>query len=352
MKTRFLLMLMLAACAASSSTRAQGNVTIYGVIDAGVSYGTDVVGRSKFLVSDGILIGNRLGFRGSEDLGGGTSAIFTLESALNLYTGNGTFWQRQSFVGLSDSKLGTLTFGRQYEFTWDFVTVYTLGSRVGAYAFRPGDYDRLAGTLRINNSIKYVSPTIGGLKVGALVSAAEDGSAGNFKAHALGVSYENGPFSAAAAYNNVRNLALSPLPQLGTSLGPGFPATLSQDRVRDFNAAASYTISGWASRVVFSDTAISSAGQDARIRSYEFNEVALLTPFVSVSAGFTQTRLDPVKWNKVAGVVNYILSKRTNIYASATHVAASAGVKQSLLTVPQSPNERQTILRVGVMTLF
>ena len=82
MNTRFVLMLMLIASAASFSTRAQGNTTIYGVIDAGVSYGTDVVGQSKFLVSDGILIGNRPGFRGSEDLGGGTSAIFTLEARL------------------------------------------------------------------------------------------------------------------------------------------------------------------------------------------------------------------------------------------------------------------------------
>ena len=340
------------ACCAAQSAPAQSNVTIYGILDAGVSYGTEVVNRSKFLVSDGIIIGNRLGFRGSEDLGGGSSAIFTLEAATSLYTGTASFFQRQAFVGLRDTKWGTLTFGRQYEFTWDFVTVFTLGSRIGAYAFRPGDYDRLAGTLRINNSIKYVSAPIGGLKVGALVSAAEDGSAGSVHAEALGVSYENGPFAAAAAYNKVRDLALSPLAQLGTSLGPGFPATLTQDRVRDFNAAASYAINDWASRVVFSDTVISAGGRDARIRSYEFNEVALLTPFVSVSAGITQTRLSPVKWNKGGAVVNYILSKRTNVYASVTHATASEGVKQTFITVPASPNERQTVFRVGVMTFF
>ena len=157
---------------------------------------------------------------------------------------------------------------------------------------------------------------------------------------------------AAAAYNNVRDVPLAPVAQIGTTLGSGLPAILAQDRVRSFNAAASYTINGWASCVVFSDTAISAGGNQERMRSYEFNEVALLTPFVSVSAGLTQTRLAPVKWNKVGAVVNYILSKRTNLYASVVRATASDGVKQVLITVPASPNEKQTMLRVGVETFL
>src|SRR5438067_2141568 len=231
MKPRYTLMLI--ACAAAQSSQAQSNVTIYGVLDAGVSYFSNVVGRSKLNASDGINIGNRLGFRGSEDLGGGLRAVFALESGLGLYTGTGAFWQRQAYVGLSDAKWGTLTLGRQYEFTWDFATIFTIGSRVGAYAFHPGDYDRLAGTLRLNNSVKYVSNPIGGFKLGALVAAAEDGSPGNMKAQALGLSYAGGPFAAVVAYNRTRNLPLAPAAQIGTSLGAGFPNAIAQDNVRN-----------------------------------------------------------------------------------------------------------------------
>ena len=73
-------------------------------------------------MDSGYLQSSRFGFRGSEDLGGGLRAIFTLESGYNIDNGansSAIFFNRQSFVGLSSSNLGTLTLGRQYTPIYD-----------------------------------------------------------------------------------------------------------------------------------------------------------------------------------------------------------------------------------------
>jgi len=94
-----------AALAASSSAvfaQTSGTqVTLYGVVDANVQVldGASTVTR----VQSGGLQGSRFGLRGTEDLGGGLRAFFTLESGINLdegTNGQGAFWGRQAFVGL------------------------------------------------------------------------------------------------------------------------------------------------------------------------------------------------------------------------------------------------------------
>src|ERR1700744_2506519 len=108
----------------SLSAHAQSSVTLYGLIDAGISYvnnaraGTSHDNLVKY--DDGVASGSRWGLRGTEDLGGGLKAIFVLESGFN--SGNGTLGQggalfgRQAFVGLARDGVGSVTFGRQYSF--------------------------------------------------------------------------------------------------------------------------------------------------------------------------------------------------------------------------------------------
>src|ERR1700710_1413700 len=65
---------------------AQTSVTLYGVIDTGVgSVKTSAGGRWGFI--DSTLQGTRWGMKGTEDLGGGLSAIFDLESGFDIGTG-------------------------------------------------------------------------------------------------------------------------------------------------------------------------------------------------------------------------------------------------------------------------
>ncbi|MDR8963595.1 Outer membrane porin protein [Burkholderia multivorans] len=114
--------------ATAGVAHAQSSVTLYGVIDAGISYvnhSKNATGGSSklFKYDDGVAQGSRWGLRGTEDLGGGLKAIFVLENGFN--SGNGTLGQggaifgRQAYVGLSQSQYGTLTFGRQYSFSTD-----------------------------------------------------------------------------------------------------------------------------------------------------------------------------------------------------------------------------------------
>ncbi len=81
MKTKFLAG-VIAACFAMPAM-AQSSVTIYGIADAGIMK----VKNENLKVVSGIADGSRLGFRGTEDLGGGYRAIFNLEARIELDTG-------------------------------------------------------------------------------------------------------------------------------------------------------------------------------------------------------------------------------------------------------------------------
>jgi len=87
------------------------SVTLYGIADASLVRTNNVGGSGRTGLDSGYLQSSRFGFRGSEDLGGGLRAIFTLESGYNIDNGansSAIFFNRQSFVGLSSSNLGTL----------------------------------------------------------------------------------------------------------------------------------------------------------------------------------------------------------------------------------------------------
>lgn len=85
MKTKLLAGLV-ASCFAAP-VLAQSNITIYGIMDAGIHVSSNGEGTKTKLVS-GIADGSRLGFKGTEDLGGGYKAIFNIESRIELDTGS------------------------------------------------------------------------------------------------------------------------------------------------------------------------------------------------------------------------------------------------------------------------
>ncbi|CAE6959183.1 porin [Paraburkholderia domus] len=119
----------LAACAASSQVMAQSSVTLYGLIDTSIRYTTSNPttpgSHSKISLGEGAFNGPRWGLSGTEDLGGGNSAIFRLESGFNIVNGKidqqGQLFGRQAYVGLSNTTFGTLKFGRQYGALYSFV---------------------------------------------------------------------------------------------------------------------------------------------------------------------------------------------------------------------------------------
>ena len=211
-----------AATLAASGAFAQSSVSLYGRFDTALqvqnnqatgapisSVNTGSPSRTK--IDSGAISGSRFGFRGSEDLGGGTAAIFTLEGGFNPGTGRsgqgGALFGRQAFVG-AKSGWGQVTLGRQYSTMFDhFGTFDAFGiSNADNTAFY-ASYD--AGGLRVNNSIRY---GYSGGGIDASLMYGTGGVAGSTSAQSFvgfGVAYAAGPLGVGFAYDtkNLNNQA-------------------------------------------------------------------------------------------------------------------------------------------------
>lgn len=164
----------LAALALAGSAQAQ-NVTLYGVLDSGIerlsaSGGAGSVVRVPNLTAS---VPSRWGLRGSEDLGGGMKAVFTIESGFGVDNGTqgqgGRGFGRQAFVGL-ESGWGTVTFGRQYTMTfWSLLDADILGPNI----YGSASLDSYIPNARADNAIGYRGK-FGGLTLGATYSLGRD----------------------------------------------------------------------------------------------------------------------------------------------------------------------------------
>ena len=330
----------------ATAAHAQSSVTLYGLIDAGITYTNNQGGHSNWQETSGTVNGSRWGLRGSEDLGGGLKAIFTLENGFNIANGNlgqnSRLFGRQAFVGLSSNQYGAVTLGRQYDSVVDYVgPLSATGSQFGGtIAAHPFDNDNLDNTLRINNSIKYTSANYGGFTFGGLYgfSNTADGFSNN-RAYSFGASYNYGGLNVGAGYlqlnNDVNNLAMASASDPGAVTGT---FTFAAGRQRTFGGGASYTFGPATAGIVYTQTNLTdtfgggisavqsgtSAGyafgaNSARLQNLEGNIRYALTPAVSLAGSYTYTRanfgggVNP-NYNQVNLQADYALSKRTDVY--------------------------------------
>ena len=153
------------ACAGGTA-RAQSTVTMFGLLDAGLVRESGGASGPSTRVSSGVANGSRLGFKGSEALGGGWSALFMLEAGIQLDTGmasqGGILFGRQSYVGLA-SPFGSVTVGRQYTPHFDTLALadpFSSGQVGDAKNLVPGTGDAYT---RMTKAIKYASGVHGGV---------------------------------------------------------------------------------------------------------------------------------------------------------------------------------------------
>lgn len=218
-----LLALALSAIAAGAVSAQTANVTLYGVVDtylANISAGAGrtaagvAVGKATTnQVDAGGLSGSRWGLRGTESLGGGMNAVFTLESGFNSDTGTsaqgGALFGRQAFVGLNGG-FGSITLGRQYA---PIFWVFADGDNDGLSNFSPVTHQMLSNNgaqsglnLRINNSIVYASPRMGGLTIRAMYALGEQvNTTSGGRNLGLAATYANGPIFAGLGYADLRS---------------------------------------------------------------------------------------------------------------------------------------------------
>jgi predicted porin len=202
---------IIATCVAllGSAAHAQTNVQIYGLIDSAIVVESGGPKGSATKIESGVSNGSRIGFKGTEDLGGGTSAIFLLESGILLDTGasdqNGLLFGRQAYVGLRRKGLGTVTLGRQY--TPIYQTLTLIDPSANNYGGAAGQLmaGEKAGT-RQNNMVKFASEEAGGVSGELSYSAGE--VAGNVAAsRSIGgsLTYVRGGLTTRVAYNRTNN---------------------------------------------------------------------------------------------------------------------------------------------------
>ena len=169
----------LACGMAASGAMAQSSVQVYGIVDSGLARVTNVNAAGDSVTKMPSLTSSfpsRIGFRGTEDLGGGLQAFFVLESGFAMDTGvsgqGNRLFGRAAQVGLKGA-WGTLTLGRQNNMT------YMSGLKtdvLGPHLFAIGSIDPYLPNARSDNAIGYMG-TFNGLVVGATYSFGRDASA-------------------------------------------------------------------------------------------------------------------------------------------------------------------------------
>ena len=189
----------------SAAAHAQSSVAIYGIVDAAIVGERGGGAGNVTKVTSGAASASRIGFRGSEDLGGGLSAIFTLETGTRIDTGEvdaaGTIFNRQAFVGLKGG-FGTVAVGRQFT-PYHTMMVNVVDPFGTSYAGRAGNLFPDSGTnVRTSNTVTYAMPRWQGIDAELAWSAGEqsDSSAGRQFGGAIG--YTAGPLVVRIAWNN------------------------------------------------------------------------------------------------------------------------------------------------------
>ncbi|WP_454830298.1 porin [Paraburkholderia xenovorans] len=191
----------------AQSAFAQSSVTLYGLVDTSIRYLTNANSRndSQVAMGPGVETPSRWGLKGSEDIGGGTSVIFKLENQFQLWSGkldnsNNTLFQRNAYVGLSNDKYGTLSFGRQQTPFFDMMGNIYDPLTVADFWQDSWAYNPVGPFLFTNSSVKYTGQ-FGGLHVEGMYGfGGVAGSTGENSMFGLTASYAFGPVSAGVGF--------------------------------------------------------------------------------------------------------------------------------------------------------
>lgn len=216
------------------AAHAQSSVTLYGIADVNVQLIDPKVSgaKSTFGVNSGHQSGSRWGFRGSEDLGGGLKAVFTLENGFNIDTGTigqgGRLFGRQAWAGL-EGGFGTVAFGRfaalgsgtgsfdMFGFTDPFATGFGGANLIFS----------IANAFRYDNGILWRSQKMSGFQVGLEHSRNINGgelapNSANTYMTGGAVAFGAGPFQGAVTYNVINNPAAGASDQKNLQVGATF----------------------------------------------------------------------------------------------------------------------------------
>jgi len=397
MKKSLLALAVLGAFA--GAVQAQSSVTIYGIVDEGITYNSKVATNnagasgSQFQVNSGVIQGSRLGFKGTEDLGGGLNAIFALEAGFSADNGSlgtsgtggtSTLFRRKSYVGLGGG-FGNVTVGRQTDFA-DTISAFTSVNDFGGVTGTVGhNLDRLEGT-RTNNSVAYTTNNLNGFTGNLIYGFGETaGSTSDGQAFGLAGQYVNGPLGLGLNYYQSKAGT-----GVGTTADTGLLSsstlayttyTAGQTAAKVLNAVASYqfgparvyanyslvkqpqntaanlAIIGVTSTTTATSSALSLANAE-KAQVFEIGTAYSLSAALKLlaSVDYTKANFDGIsntgKLTELNLGTDYSLSQRTDLYAFVSDLNAKNINNPGIMNNGTGQDGSQIAVTVGVRHKF
>lgn len=354
---------MAALCACMSAASAQTSVTIYGIVDAGITHvNNDGPNGGRTTVEAGQMQVSRWGFKGVEDLGGGLKARFGLEGTLLNDTGGAgvptgtpsstSLFDREATVGLTGN-FGSIDFGRQnilgvqsvgmadpmsLAFAATSPNVLFAGMNhagvYGAYGANNG------GTaLRQNNSVRYVSPSWKGFGFALMRGFGEQpGDSQRSSYQGVSAFYNAGALNAAAAYARMKNAT-------------------NTDLLKSHAIGIKYTMPRVVLKTTYSENELESTGR--KISVFGAGVDVPVAPALTLTGAFYNTRRSgdlKDDSQQYIFITRYALSKRSTAYFSYGHAATDRVVTATDINLAQGfvsvGSDSANRLTVGVMHMF
>jgi len=297
-----ILAVAIATAFAAPAFAATSNVDIYGQVHASVNWYNDQ--DADFGDLSITSNASRIGFKGSEDLGGGLKGIWQIESGVTLDESGGSFASRNSFVGLSGG-FGTALIGRHD------TPLKLVGRKVDLFGDTMGDSRNVMGggsDTRANNVAAYLTPNFSGFS-GAVAFSTDLGSGVTSDLEDRNVwnlmgAYENGPIYVGVGYGD----------------GDGHEAIGAGAHWR---VAGAFTMGNFKFVGQYDDlednNTVNAAGLPGDYTAFmlggAYNMGAMTVKANYMAGEFDNTNNEPEQWNLG---LDYNMSKRTTVYAMYT----------------------------------
>ena len=340
-----------AVTAFAGAAQAQSSVTVYGILDVGFTGRSETLstGRNQVKTNSTAFNGtgnettSRLGFRGTEDLGGGTSAFFTAEFQLYPTEGrlsgntNGGLLNRQTFVGLAQKGIGRGAIGTQYTPIHLAIGRNDPGQQnnvLGDVVYAPtatqgAAQNSAAYTVRQNNSLTASTERIAGFTVSGMYvnnnSSTSTNSNANQQGYGLAINYVWKKLNVDLASQSFKSENQTLGVRTPAALPSGFDINgnnitdtqMYAGAMYDFGMLKAYAqyVNRKATSGVNSNNYVKRSAQNIGVRG---NITPKIEPWAMVGSGsFKAFGTGGPTSNFTGWQVgsNYILSKRTNLYA-------------------------------------
>ena len=318
-------LIALAVLAASGAAMAQSSVTLYGVVDTGLTYSKgeeSVYGMTHV----GGNVNSRLGFRGVEDLGNGLKATFNLEAGMGVDDGNnymdkdsnGMAFRRTSTVGLAGN-FGEVRLGRMLTSSYLAVSRYDAfgDTGIGASLAWKRDYPS-----RAENAISYTSPSFSGFKFGGEYGFGEKEDARDNRYIGVGAMYDNGPLSLGLGYDRINNVGY-------VAANPPAPAELGEDLTTwQLGGAYNFGVAkllAFYKQTKYKDVLV---GDSEKLKTFGLGVTAPVGAAGEVRASYNNYKIsdDNGKADQLSLGYVHNLSKRTALYGTYSYIKNKDGL--------------------------